>query len=358
MAAPLLTALLATLPLLQGGDPERLAKNYATAIEAANRAHADRPVAKHEHELADKLPASAGKLVSELVQAANSPATLDALATAGATALDLDRVADFERLRARLQELAPERAAQLGIALSRDRFVAQGIGMEPAGLAAIADVFDLVLDAYAEVFALTNFSKVPGKKLRLRVHREAKIDKPPHFAPQFPWHSEIDFPVIDASTFKSPTADGKFLFYGLCHELGHVIAMWGDRQNEEDRHAWAHYTGITIVEHLAATRKEALKDLRDVRWRSVEFDRKRLAAAKVVPGPKDADTVLARLLALHDALGPKALGEALNALDAAGKHQRVNRVRYYAMVEFKAALLATKAGKAKKKDVEAAFADR
>ena len=340
------------------GDPERLARDYAAAIEAVNRAHAEKPVVTDERELAKKLPAAAAKLVAQLVAEEDSPATRDALELAARTALDLDLVQDFETLRTRLAALDPERAAKLGIVLSRPRFLAFGTnGVEAAGLEAVADVFDLVLDGYADVFGLVDFSKVPGKKLRLHVHLEAKITRPPHFEPQFPFHSQIDFPVVDARAFKSPTADGKFLLYGLCHELGHVIAMWGDRKNEEDRHAWAHYTGVVLVEHLSEAHKDKVRDLKDERWRSLSFERKQLEAKKVKPGPLDPDTVFARFLALHDAVGPKVIGEALNDLDAADKHLLVNRVRYYAMRDFEAALLATKAGKAKRKAVEAAFAN-
>jgi hypothetical protein len=132
--------------------------------------------------------------------------------------------------------------------------------------------------------------------------------------------------------------------------------MWGDRQNEEDRHAWAHYTGVVIVEHLGRQRHDVLKDLRDVRWRSLAFERKQLEAKRVEPGGKDADTVFARFLALHDAVGPKVVGEALAALDAKGDHLLVNRVRYYAMKDFHRALLATRPGRAQRREVDAAFA--
>lgn len=341
-------------------DPGQLARDYALAVAAVNKAHADRPVAKDEGELGKQLPASAAKLVAELVRCGDAPEVRDALATAAAAALDLDRLDDFAALRDRLVQLDGTFANDIGIALSRLRFLAIATGgVEPECLSRIADVFDLVLDAYADVFGLRNFSKVPGKKLRLRIHLEAKITRPPHFAPQFPFHSEIDFPVIDGKAFASPTKDGQFLFYGLCHELGHVIAMWGDRQNEEDRHAWAHYTGVVIVEHLAKAKKDspALDGLRDSRWRTLDFERKRLEAAKTKPGGKDVDGVLARLLALHDAVGPAAIGEALDALDTSKKHELVNRVRYYRMADFQKALLATKAGKAKKKAIDAAFAE-
>ena len=86
---------------------------------------------------------------------------------------------------------------------------------------------------------------------------------------------KLGFDPASASALKSPTADGKFLFYGLCHELGHVIAMWGDRANEEDRHSWAHYTGVLLVEHLSARAGSSsfLEELRDARWHSREVYR-------------------------------------------------------------------------------------
>jgi hypothetical protein len=335
-----------------------LARDYARAVQTVNEGHADRPTAKDERELGKRLPAAAQKVPALLAKLADSPAVRDALVAAAQAALDLDRIDDFELLRTRLAALAPERADELGLAVSRSRFLAIGThGMAADGLTAIADVFDLVLDAYRDVFGLDGFTKLPGKKLRLRVHLVPAIERPPHFAPQFPFHSEIDFPVVDAHAFASPTKAGQFLFYGLCHELGHVLAMWGDRTHEEDRHAFAHYTGVAIVEHLAAKKLPALRDLRDVRWRSLEFERKQLAAKNVKPGPADSDTVFARFLALHDAAGPRTIGEALAALDAAGKHTRINRVRYYAMRDFHQALLATKAGRAAKKAVDAAFDD-
>lgn len=357
----LLPSLCAALALLSPQDPARMARDYADAVEQVNRSHADKPKAKDEGGLAARLPAKAAAQVAALVACEDSPELRDALAAAGAAALDLDRVADFDALRARLAAIAPARADALGIALSRPRFLAIGEGgVHAAGLAAVADAFDLVLDGYAEVFGLTAFSKVPGKKLRLRVRLVERITDPPHFAPQFPWHSEIDFPVVDADAFASPTKQGQFSFYGLCHELGHVIAMWGDRQNEADRHAWAHYTGLVLVSHLMARepRPTALADVRDERWRSLALEQKRLAAAKVEPGDDTRDAVLARLFALHEAVGPQAIGEALNALDSAGDHLLVNRVRYYAMADFEQALLATKRGKAQKKKVVAAFAGK
>lgn len=341
-------------------DPERLARDFATAVAAVNKAHAEKPTAKNETELGNQLPKPVGKLVADLVKCADSPATRDSLRIAANAALDLDRQTDFTALRDRLRALDPVLASELGVALSRPRFLAIGTGgVEPEGLQELADALDLVLDAYRDVFGLENFSKVPGKKLRFHAQLVPKITKPPHFAPEFPFHSAIVFPVVDAKSFASPTRDGQFLFYGLCHELGHVIAMWGDTKNEEDRHAWAHYTGIVIVDHIAKAGKgpPCLDAVRDFRWRSIEIERNRLEAVGTKPGGTTTDAVLARFFALHDSVGPKALGEAIDALDRKDEHLLVNRVRYYSMARFQKALLATKAGKGEKKAIDAAFVD-
>lgn len=337
-------------------DAAALAKDYAIAVRELNDAHAAKPVAKSEEELAKKLPASASKALAELVKAKEGPELAAALVVAGEAALDLDRMDDFERVRARLAQVAPEEARKLGIALSRPRFLARGTdGVEAEGLKAVADAFDVVLDGYADVFGLTNFSKVPGKKLRLRAHLVESITRPPHFAPEFPWHSEIDFPVIEAKAFTSPTPKGQMLFFGLCHELGHVIAMWGDTKNEEDHHAWADYAGFVLVEELSKAKNEALKELRDVRWRSLEKTREYVAKDEPDEKKKAYHATLHLLVKLHDLVGPKAIGAALNALDEAGKHLRVNRVRYYGLADLEKALCATEAGKKKAKELAAAF---
>lgn len=359
--------MLATIALLacafpQQPDPQKLARDYATAVAAVNKANVEKPSAKNETELGNQLPRPVQKLVPELLKCADAPGTRDALAIAAHAALDLDRMQDFTAFRDRLAALDPELPKDLRLVVSRSRFLATGIDMEPEGLAEICDLFDIVLDAYRDVFGfgLEQFTKVPGKKLRLWVHCEPKITKPPHFAPEFPFHSQIDFPVLDPKSFASPTKDGQFFFYAFCHELGHVVAMWGDTKNEEDRHAWAHYTGVVIVEHIANAKKgqPCLDMVRDFRWRSLDVERRRLEAAATKPGGATTDAVLARFLALHDAVGPKVIGEAINALDAKDEHLLVNRVRYYSMANLQKALLA-KFGKdkAKKAAIDAAFVD-
>jgi hypothetical protein len=329
---------------LQPSTVDSLKRAYTGAIQKLNEDHVRKPGKTLEPELAKRLPAQAVSALEKLLASADSEAVLEALVACGESALDLDRMGDFGRIRARLAASGGTAAEGLGTALSRPRFILRGLGgLDDAYLERFAGVLDAILDAYDRVFGFKEWSKVPGKKIRVRVHRVEKIVEPPHFAPQFPYHSEIDFPVVDAKELRSPTEDGKFLFYGLCHELGHLIAMWGDLREEEDHHAWAHYTGVVIVEELSKdeTFQPYLSALRDVRWRSLEAERKELASE--APSKTTRAGVLALLVALHDAVGPKALGDAMSALDAANpieKRPRLQHVRYYRLKDFGAALLA------------------
>jgi hypothetical protein len=349
-----LALVLATAAVAAAQSPDKLARAYADAIRELNEKHAKSPGNTQESELAKKLPAGARKALDELLAAKKEYQLAGALELAAEAAVDLDLVADFDRIRERVAQVAPARESALGRILSRPRFVLRGIALDEAYCERFADVLDAVLDTYHDEFGFTQWSKVPGKKLRVRLHLEPGNEtSPPHFAPQFPFHSEIDFPVGNPTAFKSPTGDGKFLFYGLCHELGHVIAMWGNRDGEQDHHAWAHYTGVAIVEALSKNSKHArlLEDLRDVQWRSLSKERE--AAKSVKPWLDSREGVLAVLIALHDEVGSRAIGEAINALDAKDQRLRINRVRYYTFAELKQALLDVVKDDAARKQIKA-----
>jgi hypothetical protein len=338
-------------PLQLCGQADRDAARYVQAIGKINEDHARNPGKEQEETLAKKLPPDTRTAPQRVIQAKPAPALPIALRQCGEAALDLDLVADFNAIRQRLEAVSPDEAKKLGRVVSRPRFIVRGIGDFAEGyLDRFADVFDAILTGYDEVFGFAEFSKVPGKKLRIRLHLEPEIKQPPHFAPEFPWHSEIDFPVSDPTAFQSPTPKGQFLFYGLCHELGHVIAMWGDLQTMEDHHSWAHYTGVAIVEHLANKLKDSplMQPLKDVRWRSLEIERK-LPANQVPASLQSAPGVMKLLLDLHDSAGPKAIGDAINYLDQEGKSRRVNRVRYYRFSDLRRAMAATLKDDAKKK---------
>ena len=61
---------------------------------------------------------------------------------------------------------------------------------------------------------------------------------------------------------------------------------------------------------------------------------------------------MALWIALHDQIGAKALGAALNALDAKGDNLRINAVRYYDFAHLKKALLAGAKDERAKKAIE------
>ncbi|HTF86804.1 MAG TPA: hypothetical protein VK843_00220 [Planctomycetota bacterium] len=355
-------ALLLICVLFLGASPEspqaKQAKIYVDAVRELNEKHAGSPGKETEDELAKQLPPAASKALDALLASSSGKEMTQALRAVSEAAMDLDRSDDFARIRARLGKDAGKDAAKLDTMVSKARFVLRGAdGIDTEYLDHFAEVLDGVLSAYDEVFGFEQWSKVPGKKLRVRVHLVDEIKGPPHFAPEFPFHSEIDFPVEDAKSFTSPTADGEFLFYGLCHELGHVIAMWGDLRNEADHHAWAHYTGVAIVEHLSHAKDAPawVKDMKDSKWRSLAIER--TAARSVKPSTESKEGVMALLLALDDRVGPKSIGMAINNLDQKDHNLRVNRVRYYDFARFRKSLLEVTRDKEGRKAIEAAFGE-
>ena len=328
----------------------KIVEKTAAAIEQINQKHAASPGKHTEADLArqaKKPVAQARRALEKLPQGEVRWQALRDLALAAAGCDVADEIATIESDLARN---APEVAAELGRFVSRPRFQLHAVGLGKETVERITLVFGGVLDVYERVFGFAELSKVPGKKLRLFVHREEEPG-PPHFAPQFPFHSEIDFPLGE-DAFSSPTVDGRFLFYGLCHELGHVVAMWGDRRTEEDHHAWAHYTGVVIVE--AAAEEDWAKGLRDVKWRSLEGQREELDG---VPATRaDRTGVLALLVSLHDLVGPQRMGAAINRMDRNDAGTRVNRVRYYGLDDLMEALLAGSKSRAERVQIQALMA--
>ncbi|MCK6480641.1 MAG: hypothetical protein HUU06_08990 [Planctomycetaceae bacterium] len=353
MRAALLLAAALLLPAPDVSPSVRRAKAFADAVRAVNERHAEKPGKAKEDDLAALLPKEARKALDSLLAEKDSPDLAPALLVAAGGALDLDLEEEFGRIRERLEKAAPAEAAKAGFLVSRPRFLALGRdGVTREYLEDFAGIVEGILGGYDEVFGFEEWSKVPGKKLRFLVHQVPRITRPPHFAPEFEFHSQVDFPVPPEERITSPTPQGQFLFYGLCHELGHVIAMMDRGSVKVDHHQWAHYTGVAVVEHLAGRKPEPpwLDRMRDARWRSLTKERERLKDAK--PGLDGEDGVLKTLVSLHDTVGPRAIGEAINRLDREDERERVNRVRYYDFKGIRKALLEVVKEPAKRKAVE------
>lgn len=80
-------------------------------------------------------------------------------------------------------------------------------------------------------------SKLEGKKVRILIHLDPERKRTRlFFHPSPPYHSELRLEISDA---KQLTLAGRQrLVYGFCHELGHMIAMWGEYPGvEDDKHA-------------------------------------------------------------------------------------------------------------------------
>jgi hypothetical protein len=356
-AACLLVLLVFGLPAeAKGGltarQAEKRVKTFVRAVEKINDNHCARPGDTKEAELAAKLPRDARKTLDFLLKMEDGEAKWDALAAYGAAAADLDLAKDLARIEKALENGAPGRALAFGHYVSRDRFLLRALRVEEDFAEQFADAIEGVMAGFDKMWGFAEFSKVPGKKLRVLLHGESD-PKPPHFAPQFPWHSEVDFPVHATKDFVSPAKGGRFEFYGIGHELGHVVAMWGSRSTMEDHHAWAHYTGVTMVD--ACSKAKWAKKLKDKQWRSLEKERKNLEDQS--PGLGSQEEVLRLLIDLHDLVGPKRIGAALNLMESKRWVRRINHVRYYTMEDFEKALLAGKPGRKKSKQLKKLFAD-
>src|SRR5688572_2231024 len=122
--------LLAIVLLGVFGSPERIfagptqdAAAYVAAIAKINDAHVRQPARTREPDLAKLLPGNAKSALERVLEAGPAPDLAPALLRCGEAALDLDLLADFEKIRARLTAVAPDAAEKLGTAISRPRFI-------------------------------------------------------------------------------------------------------------------------------------------------------------------------------------------------------------------------------------------
>jgi hypothetical protein len=113
---------------------------------------------------------------------------------------------------------------------------------------------------------------------------------------------------------------------------------------------------VAVVEHMANSPEyeDLLTSLRDARWRSLAAERED-PKNQVEPSLDNYAGVMALLIRLHDSAGPRAIGAALNQMDAGDAGRRVNRVRYYRFRDFEKALLEVVEGAEAKKQVQEIF---
>ena len=158
-----------------------------------------------------------------------------------------------ERVRPLEEEIAgldPDLARRLGRFEESEHFLARVVGAGPEWGKAAVRLGEAAREGYEELFGLRELSKTPGKKVRILIHVDPSFERPRlYFHPGHPYHSELRYEVPDERYLR---LEGKQrIVYGFCHELGHMLAMWGEHQKvEDDRHQWAHYTGCTVVDEV------------------------------------------------------------------------------------------------------------
>lgn len=148
------------------------------------------------------------------------------------------------------------------------------------------------------------------------------------------------------------------IVYGFCHELGHMVAMWGEyRGVEDDQHAWAHYTGCLVVE-------EVYERLGDEPWPGwTAFQRRASGKTRlekqvrdVTPGNGSYEEILALFYAISETHGTEVYGEAWKWLERKRRFRRRNGVCYLWLRDLRDALAATLPGE-KAREVAGWFAE-
>jgi len=173
-----------------------------------------------------------------------------ALAELALVYAELAWVERIEPLRAQIAELDADLAARLGSFAASKHFVVRVVGVDPKWGKSALDLAEAARAGYLELFGFSHISKVPGKKVRILIHVDPSIEKSRLFFHPTPmYHSELRYEMPDEKYLT--LAGQRRIVYGFCHELGHMVAMWGKyREVEDDKHAWAHYTGCLVVEKV------------------------------------------------------------------------------------------------------------
>lgn len=133
MIAPLCIALAAHFPASGevtrpiAADPEKLTREYVSAVQKLNEAQARKSEAKTEEDLAKKLPQTATRALDDLLALEKGSELAAALAQTAEASLDLSKLDDFEKIRLRLEKLDPAAAKTIGEAIEAMSAAEKGI---------------------------------------------------------------------------------------------------------------------------------------------------------------------------------------------------------------------------------------
>ncbi len=295
-----------------------------------------------EAELRARVPKRYLRLDDRYARIKNPAQKARALAELALLYAELAWTERIRPIRETLASLDEPLAARLGDFQESEHFVARVVGAEPKWGKAALRLAEAARKGYLERFGFTAVSKTPGKKIRILIHVNPELKRSRlYFHPSPRYHSELRFEVPSE---KSLTRAGKQrIVYGFCHELGHMVAMWGKyRVVEDDKHAWAHYTGALVVE-------DVYDELGNEPWPTwTAFQRKASGRARLVgqvegrkPGTDSYESILALFYAIGEEFGTESYGKAWSWLEKKKRFRRLNRVPYLWLRDLEAALLAT-----------------
>jgi len=284
-----------------------------------------------------------------------------AAAPAGATGLDAMAIAEaraeydaleekedapgMTKLVADLAKKAPDAVGDLGKAIATTHVLVRYAGVPDEYAKAVAALYEACDASLRKRFGF-GCGVSPMEAKRLHVHLFAGEGRNLSL-----WTSpgSTKFPLIVNTMptwergLSPPGKGGPHIVYGLCHELGHVLAGW-----EDDRHQWAHYLGSMLLEDVAAA-------LGEKTWPQ-PYDYKAEGMARFLAQIKDAapdrstDAGVARILYdAGQAFGPAIWGKAVAWVKTNRQGKPFQATRLYTFDDLRDALLASACDPAKVK---------
>ena len=253
--------------------------------------------------------------------------------------VDLAYIKRIERIRDMLAKRSTDYLIKLGTFRLTDNFLLNGINVEKKYMDAAAGLFECYCRGYAEIFGITNISKVPGKKIRVVLDVDAEKYKQIrlYYHPTPMWHAETRYEMTDTKYLT--VAGGRRLISGFGHELGHMVVMWGKhRVREDDFHAWGPYCGFTLGDYV-------FDKLGKKAWPDYIPDYKRTDGTRYLkskaadkPSCADYEGCLKLFMVIGDTLGTQIYGKAFAWMAKYNRTRKINNVRYYWMKDLKDAL--------------------
>ncbi|MBN1420415.1 MAG: hypothetical protein JXP34_16680 [Planctomycetes bacterium] len=283
---------------------------------------------------------------------ASGPTGADAMAVAEARARfdaleEKEDAAGMRKVVADLSRKDPDAAKDLASVIATDHVLVRYENVPDEYAKAVAALYEACDAALRTRFGFAEgLSPMPGK--RLHVHLLAGEGKELAL-----WTSpgSARFPLVVNTMptwergFSPPGKGGPHIVYGLCHELGHVLAGW-----ENDRHQWAHYLGSLLLDEVVAA-------LGEKTWPQ-PYDYKAEGTARFLAQIADAepdratDMGVARILdETGKTFGLAIWGKAVAWVKANRQGKPFHATRLYTFDDLRDALIALRCDAAKVKDL-------